>query len=89
MVDIKIGSELMAADEYVKSNNSSRSFLSLLQTLFREADIMCLEANDWRILKQKLETLLYSRPWHMEEIGRLKRTTSLLFKVSDILYGPA
>ena len=85
MVDIKIGSELMAADEYVKSNNSSRSFLSL----FREADIMCLEANDWRILKQKLETLLYSRPWHMEEIGRLKRTTSLLFKVSDILYGPA
>ena len=35
MVNIKIVSELMAADEYVESNNFSRSFLSLLQTLFK------------------------------------------------------
>ena len=69
MVDIKIGSELMAADEYVKSNNSSRSFLSLLQTLFK----LSQRGRQYVFKSKRLEdpqakirksTLLYSRPRH-------------------------
>ena len=94
MVDIKIGSQLMAADEFVKSNNSSRSFLSLLQTLFK----LSQRGRQYVFKSKRLEdpqakirksTLLYSRPRH-HGVGRLKRTTSsLLYKVSEILYGPA
>ena len=53
----------------------------------------CLEANDQRILKQKIESQLYRSQWHMVTWSLEDRrggdpTSSLLYKVSEILYWP-